>query len=128
MIIFTDFNITIHNNTTETCISHFNLISSIFVRHLIRSPNLYQKIFFLFLETFVQVHQILLNVLNDLIKYSVYIYDSNKIDCESIYEIENFLTSNIRVDLETELFKDTLLEDSNLSDYIKNQLLTIWRD
>ncbi|MBR9124095.1 transposase [Staphylococcus aureus] len=36
--------------------------------------------------------------------------------------------SNIRVDLETELFKDTLLEDSNLSDYIKNQLLTIWRD
>ncbi|HAR7385204.1 hypothetical protein DB782_06905 [Staphylococcus aureus] len=61
-------------------------------------------------------------------KYSVYIYDSNKIDCESIYEIENFLTSNIRVDLETELFKDTLLEDSNLSDYIKNQLLTIWRD
>ncbi|AMQ80476.1 hypothetical protein CKU_0352 [Staphylococcus aureus] len=128
MIIFTDFNITIHNNTTETCISHFNLISSIFVRHLIRSPNLYQKIFFLFLETFVLVHQILLNVLNDLIKYSVYIYDSNKIDCESIYEIENFLTSNIRVDLETELFKDTLLEDSNLSDYIKNQLLTIWRD
>ncbi|MCS5181727.1 hypothetical protein NYS61_05580, partial [Staphylococcus aureus] len=31
-------------------------------------------------------------------------------------------------DLETELFKDTLLEDSNLSDYIKNQLPTIWRD
>ncbi|MDM6420897.1 hypothetical protein P7765_03550 [Staphylococcus aureus] len=32
------------------------------------------------------------------------------------------------IDLETELFKDTLLEDSNLSDYIKNQLPTIWRD
>ena len=58
----------------------------------------------------------------------MYIYGSNKIDCETIYEIKNFLTSNIRVDLETELFKDTLLEDSNLSDYIKNQLLTIWRD
>ncbi len=51
----------------------------------------------------------------------MYIYGSNKIDCETIYEIKNFLTSNIRVDLETELFKDTLLEDSNLSDYIKNQ-------
>lgn len=58
----------------------------------------------------------------------MYIYSSNKIDCETIYEIENFLTSNIRVDLETELFKDTLLEDSNLSDYIKNQLPTILRD
>lgn len=58
----------------------------------------------------------------------MYIYGSNKIDCETIYEIKKFLTSNIRVDLETELFKDTLLEDSNLSDYIKNQLPTIWRD
>ncbi len=58
----------------------------------------------------------------------MYIYGSNKIDCETIYEIKNFLTLNIRVDLETELFKDTLLEDSNLSDYIKNQLPTIWRD
>ena len=58
----------------------------------------------------------------------MYIYGSNKIDCETIYEIKIFLTSNIRVDLETELFKDTLLEDSNLSDYIKNQLPTIWRD
>ncbi len=58
----------------------------------------------------------------------MYIYGINKIDCETIYEIKNFLTSNIRVDLETELFKDTLLEDSNLSDYIKNQLPTIWRD
>lgn len=58
----------------------------------------------------------------------MYIYGSNKIDCETIYEIKNFLTSNIRVDLETQLFKDTLLEDSNLSDYIKNQLPTIWRD
>ena len=58
----------------------------------------------------------------------MYIYGSNKIDCETIYEIKNFLTSNIRDDLETELFKDTLLEDSNLSDYIKNQLPTIWRD
>lgn len=53
----------------------------------------------------------------------MYIYGSNKIDCETIYEIKNFLTSNIRVDLETELFKNTLLENSYLSDYIKNHLV-----
>ncbi|HHQ7208005.1 TPA: hypothetical protein ACSVBA_002683, partial [Staphylococcus aureus] len=45
-----------------------------------------------------------------------------KIDRKIIGEIENFLTSNIRADLEVKLFKNTLLENSYLSDYIKNQL------
>ncbi|RIN10968.1 hypothetical protein, partial [Staphylococcus warneri] len=48
--------------------------------------------------------------------------NNNQIDQEIIDEIENFLASNIRVDLETELFKNTLLENSYLSDYIKNHL------
>ncbi|WP_277960364.1 hypothetical protein, partial [Staphylococcus warneri] len=64
-----------------------------------------------------------INILNDLIKYSIYISNNNQIDQEIIDEIENFLASNIRVDLETELFKNTLLENSYLSDYIKNHLV-----
>lgn len=65
----------------------------------------------------------IINILNDLIKYSIYISNNNQIDQEIIDEIENFLASNIRVDLETELFKNTLLENSYLSDYIKNHLV-----
>ncbi|HDE0700098.1 TPA: hypothetical protein PB785_002323, partial [Staphylococcus aureus] len=64
----------------------------------------------------------IINVLNDLIKYSIYISNNDKIDRKIIGEIENFLTSNIRADLEVKLFKNTLLENSYLSDYIKNQL------
>lgn len=64
----------------------------------------------------------IINVLNDLIKYSIYISNNDKIDRKIIGEIENFLTSNIRADLEVKFFKNTLLENSYLSDYIKNQL------
>lgn len=66
------------------------------------------------------------DVINDLIKYGIKLSKINKIDeMDKITEenLTKFLTACLRVDEESEILNNTILENSNLKEYIKNGLV-----